>query len=36
VYVADASLMPGIPRVPTNLTCMLIGERVAAHLRTGA
>lgn len=35
VYVADASVMPSIPRVPTNLTCMLIGERIAAQLRGG-
>ncbi|MFZ5637344.1 MAG: GMC family oxidoreductase [Pseudomonadota bacterium] len=33
VSVADASLMPAIPRVPTNLSCMVIGERIAAHLR---
>lgn len=29
IYVADASLMPEIPRANTNLTCMLIGMRVA-------
>ncbi|HET7866660.1 MAG TPA: FAD-dependent oxidoreductase [Burkholderiaceae bacterium] len=29
VHVADASVMPTIPRAPTNLTCILIGERVA-------
>jgi choline dehydrogenase len=33
VTVADASIMPAIPSVPTNLTCMLVGERIAAHLR---
>ena len=33
VMVADASLMPVIPSVPLNLTCMLIGERIAAHRR---
>lgn len=33
VTVADASIMPTIPSVPPNLTCMLIGERIAAHLR---
>jgi choline dehydrogenase len=32
VTVADASIMPVIPSVPTNLTCMLIGERIAAEL----
>jgi choline dehydrogenase len=36
VFVADASLMPAIPRVPTNLSCMVIGERIAAHLRERA
>jgi choline dehydrogenase len=33
VTVADASIMPAIPSVPPNLTCMLIGERIAAKLR---
>jgi choline dehydrogenase len=33
VTVADASIMPAIPSVPTALTCMVIGERIAAHLR---
>jgi choline dehydrogenase len=33
VTVADASIMPAIPSVPTTLTCMLIGERIAAFLR---
>lgn len=32
VYVADASLMPEIPRANTNLTCMVLGRRVAEHL----
>ncbi len=32
VWVADASIMPTIPSAPTNLTCVLIGERVAANL----
>jgi choline dehydrogenase len=32
VTVADASIVPTLPSVPTNLTCMLIGERIAAHL----
>jgi choline dehydrogenase-like flavoprotein len=31
--VADASIMPTIPRAPTQLTCMLIGEKIAAALR---
>lgn len=29
LYVADASIMPEIPRANTNLTCMLIGVKVA-------
>jgi len=33
ITVADASIMPTIPSVPLNLTCILIGERIAAHLR---
>jgi choline dehydrogenase len=33
VTVADASIMPALPSVPTNLTCVLIAERIAAHLR---
>ena len=33
VTVADASIMPAIPSVPTNLTCMLIAERIADALR---
>lgn len=33
VTVADASVMRSIPSVPTNLTCMVIAERIAAHLR---
>jgi len=30
--VADASVMPSIPRVPTNHMCTVIGERTADHL----
>lgn len=29
LFVADASIMPRIPRANTNLTCLLIGMRVA-------
>lgn len=29
VFVADASIMPMIPRANTNLTCILIGTRIA-------
>lgn len=32
LFVADASIMPQIPRVNTNLTCFLIGLRVANML----
>jgi choline dehydrogenase len=31
--VADASIMPTIPRANTHLTCVMIGERVAEWLR---
>jgi len=27
--VADASIMPTLPRANTNLTCIMIGERIA-------
>ena len=30
--VVDASIMPEIPRANTNLTCIMIGERVADHM----
>jgi choline dehydrogenase len=33
--VADASVMPNIPRANTNLTCIMIGERVADWMRAG-
>jgi choline dehydrogenase len=33
VYVADASIMPELPRANPNLTCMLIGLRVARSIR---
>lgn len=32
VFVADASVIPTIPRANTNLTCMLVGLRVAGVL----
>jgi choline dehydrogenase-like flavoprotein len=35
VFVADASIIPVIPRAPINLSCMLIGLRVAALLEKG-
>ena len=31
--VVDASVMPNLPRANTNLTCIMIGERVADWLR---
>jgi len=31
--IADASILPTIPHAPTNLACMMIGERVADFLR---
>jgi choline dehydrogenase-like flavoprotein len=30
--VADASIMPVIPRANTNLPCVVIGEKIAASL----
>jgi choline dehydrogenase len=32
--VVDASIMPNIPRANTNLTCIMIGERIADVMRT--
>ena len=32
--VADASVMPNIVRANTNLTCIMVGERVAEWMRT--
>jgi choline dehydrogenase len=32
--VADASIMPNVPRANTNLSCIMIGERVADWMRT--
>jgi choline dehydrogenase-like flavoprotein len=33
--VADASVMPDLPRANPHLTCVAIGERVAALVRSG-
>jgi choline dehydrogenase len=33
VAVADGSIMPALPSVPTHLTCLLVAERIAAHRR---
>ena len=34
--VADASVMPNIVRANTNLTCIMIGERVGDWMRAEA
>ncbi len=34
LIVADASIMPSVPRANTNLTCIMIGERIGEWLRT--
>jgi choline dehydrogenase len=34
LYVADASVMPTVPRANINLPTMMIGERVAEFVRT--
>jgi choline dehydrogenase len=34
--VVDASVMPRIPRANTNLTCIMLGERLADWLRAEA
>ncbi len=34
LVVADASIMPSVPRANTNLTCFMIGERIGEWLRT--
>jgi len=34
LWVADASIMPMIPSAPTNLTCIMIGEKIAAELKS--
>lgn len=33
VWVADASIMPTIPSAPTHLSCVMLGERIAAALK---
>lgn len=35
LFVADASIMPTVPRANTNLTSIMIGERVGGWLRDG-
>ncbi len=34
LVVADASIMPTLPRANTNLTCIMIGEKVGERIRT--
>jgi choline dehydrogenase len=34
LVVADASIMPGVPRANTNLTSIMIGEMVGEWIRT--
>jgi choline dehydrogenase len=34
LVVADASIMPTVPRANTNLTCIMIGEMVGEWIRT--
>ncbi|MEM7077937.1 MAG: GMC family oxidoreductase N-terminal domain-containing protein [Pseudomonadota bacterium] len=33
LVVADASIMPFVPRANTNLTCLMIGEKIGGHIR---
>jgi choline dehydrogenase len=33
VWTIDASIMPALPSVPTNLATMMLAERCAAWLR---
>ena len=32
LVIADAFIMPGVPRANTNLTCIMIGEKIAAYI----
>jgi choline dehydrogenase len=34
LVVADASIMPSVPRANTNLTCFMIGEQIGEWVRT--
>ena len=34
LVVADASIMPFVPRANTNLTCIMIGEMIGEWIRT--
>ena len=35
LWVADASVMPGLPSANTNLTTMVVGDRIASWLLDG-
>jgi choline dehydrogenase-like flavoprotein len=32
LYVADASIMPVVPRANTNIPALVVGERISAWL----
>jgi len=34
LVVADASIMPFVPRANTNLTSIMVGERIGEWIRT--
>ena len=34
LVIADASIMPSVPRANTNLTTIMIGERIGEWIRT--
>jgi choline dehydrogenase len=35
LYVADASIMPVVPRANTNIPALVVGERIASWLTQG-
>jgi choline dehydrogenase-like flavoprotein len=35
VWVADASVMPSMPAANTNVTTMVVGDRIASWLLAG-